>query len=130
MLFTAINWAFTTLFDGKGRVNEIWIAATYAVLPLIIINVIKLLLSNFLLQDEAVFLSLLTWIGYGWTGFLLLKGLEACHQYNMKKAASSVAVSVVGIFIVAFVFVLLLSLSQQIVSFIATVAQELSMRSV
>lgn len=75
-----------------------------------------------------MFLSILAFIGYAWTGLLLLKGLEACHQYSMKMTVASVAASAIGLFIIAFVFVLLLSLSQQMISFITTVVQEISLR--
>lgn len=128
VLFTAVNWAITTLFNGKGRLAEIWVAVTYALFPLLVCSCLKLILSNVLLQEEGVFLTILLWIGYGWTGFLLLKGLEACHQYSMKGTVASVVCSAVGLFIIAFVFVLLLSLTQQIISFISTVIQEVSLR--
>ena len=128
-LFAAINWAFTTLFDGKGRLADIWIAVTYALIPLLVTDVLRLLLSNLLLQNENIFLTLLTGVGYAWTGFLVLKALEACHQYSMKQVVFSAAATIAGICIVAFVFVLLLSLTQQIVSFIATVVQEYSLRA-
>lgn len=128
VLFTAVNWAFTTLFDGKGKAGDIWTAVTYSLFPLLVCQAIGLLLSNFLLQEEGMFLSILAFIGYAWTGLLLLKGLEACHQYSMKMTVASVAASAIGLFIIAFVFVLLLSLSQQMISFITTVVQEISLR--
>ena len=35
-LFCVINWALCTLFDGKGRLKGIWIAVTYALMPMVL----------------------------------------------------------------------------------------------
>ena len=40
------NWAMTTLFEGKGRFKDIYMAMCYALVPYIIIQLPMILISN------------------------------------------------------------------------------------
>lgn len=128
IMFCALNWAVCTLFDGKGKLMGIWITVNYALLPYVLITIFNVVMSNVLKSDESMFMTILYYIGIIWTGFLLIKGLEAVHQYNIPQTLLSMASTVVGMMIVVFIFILLLSLSQQMIGFVITISKELMLR--
>lgn len=128
IMFCALNWAVCTLFDGKGKLKEIWISVNYALLPYIFTILINVIMSNILKSDESMFMAILNYVGIIWTGFLLVKGLEAIHQYSIPQTLLSIASTVVGMMIVVFIFILLLSLSQQMIGFVVTISKELMLR--
>ena len=101
---------------------------TYSLLPMVVTQLLGVLLSYFLAWDEDVFLNGLLLIGVIWSVFLLIKALSACHQYTFTKSILSILFSILGIFVVCFIFILFLSVSQQIISFIVTVGKELMLR--
>lgn len=129
LLFTLVNWAVCTLFDGKGHLGGIWIGVTYSMMPMILSGFLQVLLSRFLKQDEALFLQIVSWIGLAWTAFLFVKALEAVHQYTLPQTFLSTAATFVGIAIVLFLVILLLSLSQQMLGFLVTLAKEVMLRT-
>jgi len=128
IMFCALNWAVCTLFDGKGKLKGIWITINYALLPYVFVAIINVVMSNILKSDESMFMTILYYVGIIWTGFLLIKGLEALHQYNIPQTLLSILSTVVGMMIVVFIFILLLSLSQQMIGFVVTISKELMLR--
>lgn len=69
------NWAMTTLFDGKGRFKDIYMAMCYALLPIVLIQLPLILVSNMLSFEEGSFYSVLSSISVIWTAFLVFVGL-------------------------------------------------------
>ena len=55
-LFVLANWLMSTFFEGKGRLKEVWIYLCYATMPMIVHNILFVILSNVLTQEEGVFL--------------------------------------------------------------------------
>lgn len=128
-LFTLINWAVCTLLDGKGRLKDIWIVVTYSLLPYIVFTLLGVVLSNFFKIDEGIFIDWIVILGQLWSVLLIIKGLEAVHHYSIPQTVLSIAATLLGILIVIFLFVLLLSLTQQIVGFGVTIVKELMLRN-
>lgn len=126
--FAAVNWAVTTLFDGKGRFRDILVVVAYSLQPYVAALLAGTLLSNLLARDEAVFLTYLLVLGQAWSAFLLVKGLEAVHQYNIPQTLSAILATVFGILVLIILLILSLSLVQQIVGFFTTVYQEYAIR--
>lgn len=58
LLWCVANWCLTTLFDGEGRFKDIFIATSYALLPIPLIFIPTTILTNFLSLSEAEFVTL------------------------------------------------------------------------
>ncbi len=122
------NWSFCTLLDGKGRAKEIWVVGAYALLPYLICGYIRIALSFFMVADEAVFLTYLQTISIVWTVFLIIIGLSALHEYDIKKTLGSIVLTILGDLIIIFLMVLVSGLVTQIYNFFMTVFSEIYYR--
>lgn len=122
------NWSFCTLLDGKGRFKEIWVVGAYALLPYLICGYIRVMLSFFMVVDEAVFLTYLQSIAMIWTFFLIVVGLSALHEYELKKTLASILLTILGDMIIIFLMVLVSGLVTQIYNFFMTVFGEIYYR--
>lgn len=126
--FTAINWAVSTLFEGEGKLEGIWVCVCYSFAPTIFTTILYVIASNLMAFEEQFFLKGILYIGYVWTGLLIIKSLEYIHQYNIPQTLFTLALTIFGILVLVFLFVLLLSLSQQVIRFFVTIFKELSLR--
>ncbi len=125
LLWTVVNWAISTLFDGKARVKQIWYFSSVALLPYSISLFISVILSNVLVPDEGIFLTWIVYIGIAWSVFLLCAALMIIHDYSFGKVIWSSLFSIVGIIVIAFIAVLVFSLFQQIYGFVQDIISEI-----
>ena len=128
-LFAAINWAICTLFDGSGRLGDIWVVIGYSLLPYILCVLLACVLSQFLTSEEAVFIEAIQAVGAAYSAFLLIKGMEAYHEYSFKGAIVSILCTLIGLVLVMLLGILLFSIVQQFVAFVVTVYQEMLLRT-
>ena len=125
LLWTIVNWAISTLFDGKARTKQIWFFSSVALFPYSISLFIKVILSNVLVSDEGIFLSWIVYIGIAWSVFLLCVALMIIHDYSFGKVILSSIFSIIGIIVIAFIAVLVFSLFQQIYGFFQDIVSEI-----
>ena len=129
MLWVAANWALTTLMDGKGTLKDIYIYTCYCLTPLFFSNIVLIVLSNTLSLDEAAVYTAVSVAGIAWTGFLIFSGTLTTHDFSPVKAVMTIVLTFVAIGIILFLGVLVISLIQQITTFIQDIALEISIRS-
>jgi len=128
-LFSLINWAICTLFDGSGKLRDIWVVVGYSMAPYILCVLLACVLSHFLTSEEAVFIEAIQVIGLCYSAFLLIKGVESYHEYTFKGAIVSILCTLIGLLLVVLLGVLLFSIVQQFVAFVVTIYQEMLLRS-
>ena len=128
VLFIVSNWSTTSLMNGNGRFRDIYIVACYSLLPLILFNFVTVVLSNVIILEEAPILSAFRYIGVIWFCFLIFSGLCTIHEYTVTKNIATLLVTVVAAIIIIFLCVLYLTLLDKVISFVNTVAAELSKR--
>ena len=66
------NWALTTLFNGKGRLNQIYMATCYALTPYPLIQFPLIILSNMVTVDEGAFYTVLSGLSIVWAALLII----------------------------------------------------------
>ncbi len=125
LLWIVANWMVSTLLGGKGRMKEIVIVTCYSLQPLIWSSIIKIVLTNVLLPDEASFLSILSTIATIYFFILLINGMLKIHDYTMGKFIWTSLLTVIGMAIIVFLIVMLIILIQQFGAFVATLVTEL-----
>lgn len=122
------NWCFCTLMDGKGRMREIWVSGAYAMMPYVVLGILRVGLTHTMVSGEAVYLTYLNTIGLLWSALLVFVGLMEIHEYSGAKTLMSMFLTLCGVLIIAFLVVLVLGLATQIYSFFATIYFELKLR--
>mgnify|MGYP000584597886 CR=1 FL=1 len=128
VILSIANWSVTTLLDGKGKMREIFMMICYSLVPIVLINLLNILLSNILTLDEAQFITLLTIVGWVLTGFMVFMGLVVIHEYGMGKTIWSIILTIVATLIIAFLALLIFDLAQQIYGFIYSLYKEITTR--
>mgnify|MGYP007111701222 FL=1 len=72
---------------------------------------------------------MINYIGILWFVFLLILGNVVTHQYSLSKTILISVCTVVGMCIIAFIMLLFFNLFQQMAGFVATLLQEIELRT-
>ena len=128
LLWVTANWCLTTLFDGEGNFKDIFVSSSYALFPLILFLVPVTLLTNVASLDESKMISLLLTLSFVWLGMLLFFGMATTHGYSMGKNVLITIFTIVGMMFIMFIILLFSNLIQQMVSFVADIITEVSLR--
>jgi len=128
ILWTVANWGLTTLMDGKGRMGHVYMAVAYALLPYVIINGVMIVLSQVITYDEGAVYWILAGFSVFWTGILILAGMMMIHDYTVSKTILSSLLTVVGMGVMVFIFVVFFSLVSDAVSYFVSVYREILFR--
>ena len=122
------NWAMTTLFDGKGRFIDIYIAMCYALVPYILIQLPMILVSNMLTFEEGSMYSVMLSISVIWCVFLVFVGLMEVHDYGPGKTFVFIIVTIVGAAIIIFLTLVFFSLLSDAFGFFVSLYRESAYR--
>ena len=128
LILCLANWSMTTLFDGKGRFSDIYIAMCYALVPYTLIQLPLVFVSNFLSFDEAAFYNVLMSFSNIWCIFLVFIGLMQVHDYSPSKTAIFLVVTVVGALIIIFLLLVFFSLLGDAASYFISLYREIAFR--
>ena len=122
------NWAMTTLFDGKGRFKDIYMAMCYALVPYILIQLPMILVSNMLTFEEGSFYSVLLSFSVIWCVFLVFVGLMEVHDYGPGKTFIFMIVTVVGAAVIIFLMLVFFSLLGDAAGYFVSLYREIVFR--
>ncbi len=128
LLFSLSNWTVTTLFNGKGKLSDIFIVVCYALTVLIIGEALVCFMSNFVTTEEVMILQAIRMLAIAWFAFLLVAGLGTIHEYGLGGNLASIVMSIVAAAIILFIGVLLFTMLERMVSFFTSVFEELMRR--
>ena len=128
LLFALSNWTVTTLFNGKGKLSDIYIVICYSLTVLIAGELLVCFISNFVTSEEVMILQAVRILCVAWFAFLLVAGLGTIHEYGLGGNLASILMSVVAAAIILFIGVLLFTMLERMVSFFSSVGQELMRR--
>lgn len=129
LLYVVANWCITTLFDGEGTFKDIFMAASYSLVPLIIFLIPTTIFSNVAILDEQAIITLFDTIAYIWLGGLLFFGTMTVHGYSMGKNIIVTLGTVLGMAFIMFLLALFTNLIRRMVSFITDIITEISYRA-
>jgi len=128
LLWTLANWSFTTLMDGKGKMSEIYMAIAYALVPSVIINAIMIILSQFITYEEGAVYWFLAGFSILWTALLILSGMMMIHDYSIGKTILSSLLTIIGMGIIVFIFVVFFSLISDTIAYFISLYKEILFR--
>jgi len=127
-LWTVANWSLTTLMDGKGRMFEIYMSICYAFTPYVIINAVMIVLSQIITFDEGAVYKVLAGFAIVWTALLILAAMMMVHDYSLTKTIGSSFLTIVGMGIMVFIFVIFFSLVSDAIAYFVSLYKEILFR--
>lgn len=128
VLWVIVNWSVCTLFEGKGRIKEIFIVTAYSLLPLLLQKFLHLTLSQFLIPTESSLIPILSVACYIVFGLLLMIGTMKIQEYSFFKTLGTALLTILGMALVVFVLFMAFTLFQNFVGFIRSVVIEVLYR--
>jgi len=128
ILFSASNWCLSTLTQGEATFSEIFTAVSFALLPVILINITVAAVSNVMSLEEELFFILFNGFKNLWFAAYLFVGIKTVQQFTFLKTVVSLLLTLAGMAVIAFLFILVYSLFYQLFIFIGTIYNELSFR--
>ena len=127
-LWTVANWSLTTLMDGKGKMSGIYMAVCYALTPYVIINAAMIVLSLFITFDEGAVYWVLSGGAVLWTAILILAAMMMVHDYSLAKTLVSGFLTIIGMGVIVFIFVIFFSLISDAVAYFVSLYKEILFR--
>lgn len=122
------NWSLTTLFDGKGRFSDIYMAMCYALVPYVLIQLPSVLLSNVISKDEGSFYTVLIGFSLIWCIFLVFIGLMQVHDYTPGKTFIFLIATILAALVIIFLLLLFFSLLGDAASYFISLYREIAFR--
>ncbi|MEN2984908.1 MAG: YIP1 family protein [Dictyoglomaceae bacterium] len=120
-----INWAITTIMDGKATMKNIWTFTLYSLFPIALFNIPQTLLSHIFTLEEIGFYGIIGTLASLWSLFLLFSGIIVTQDYTLGKALGTSLLTVVGILFVMFIGIVFFGTFQQFLRFIYTLYLEI-----
>ena len=128
MMFVVGNWALTTLFDGKGRLGQVYMASCYCLTPYVLMQFPLMIFSNFVTVDEAEFYSVLSALSLVWCAVLFIAAMGQIHEYSAGKNILFMVATLFAMLVIVFILMLFFSMILQGVSYFISLGKELLFR--
>ena len=123
-LWVVGNWALTTLFDGKGKLGQVYMATCYGLIPYPVIQIPLLLLSNMVTVEEGQFYSVLSAISLIYAGILIVSAMGQIHEFSAGKNLLFTVASLFAMLVQVFILTIFFSMiSQGVLYFISLVRE-------
>ena len=127
-IFVIGNWGLTTLFDGKGRLGQVYMASCYALTPYPLIQLPLMIFSNFVTVDEREFYSALSTISLVWAALLFITAMGQIHEFSMWKNLVFMLFSLFAMLVIVFILMLFFSMISQGIAYFISLAKEIMFR--
>ena len=128
LLWVVGNWALTTLFDGKGRLGQVYMATCYALTPYPLMQFPLMIFSNFVTVDEMEFYTVLSVLSLVWTIALIFAAMMQIHEYSLGKNVLFTIASLFAMLVIVFILLLFFSMITQGVSYFISWGREILFR--
>jgi len=127
-LWVVGNWALTTLFDGKARLPQIYMATCYAMLPYPLFQFPLIIFSNVVTVNEAEFYTLINTIVLVFCAIYIVVAMMQIHEYTMSKTILFTAFSIFAMLVIVFILLLFFSMISQGIAYFVSIVREILFR--
>lgn len=122
------NWGLTTLFDGKGRLPQIYMASCYAMTPYPLMQFPLIIFSNMVTVEEAEFYTVLSTLSLVWAVILFLCAMMQIHEYTLKKTLGFTVGTIFAMLVMVFILMLFFSMIGSGIVYFISIGREILFR--
>lgn len=127
-MFVIGNWGLTTLFDGKGRLGQVYMASCYALTPYPLVQFPLMIFSNFVTVDEAEFYMVVSAISLIWAALLMIAAMGQIHEFGAGKNMLFMVASLFAMLVIVFILLLFFGMISQGIAYFISLAKEIMFR--
>lgn len=127
-LWVVGNWALTTLFDGKGKLGQVYMATCYAFTPYVLIQFPLMIFSNFVTVQEGQFYSVVSMLSLVYAALLVIAAMGQIHEYSAGKNILFTIATLFAMLVMIFILMIFFSMISQGVAYFISLAKELMFR--
>ena len=127
-LWVVGNWALTTLFDGKGKLGQVYMATCYAFTPYVLIQFPLMIFSNFVTVQEGQFYSVVSALSLVYAALLVIAAMGQVHEYSAGKNILFTVATLFAMLVMIFILMIFFSMISQGVAYFISLAKELMFR--
>ena len=128
ILWVIANWCITTLFEGEGSFKDVYIATCYSLVPLPMLIIPGVMLTNVLTLSELAIYDMMVSFAFIWLGMLVFFGMMVTHDYSLGKNFLTTIVSIIGVAFIIFIAALFSTLVAKVFTFFYNIYVEVSLR--
>lgn len=122
------NYFVSSIYRGEGRFRDVFIASSYALVPLLFIGIPLALLSNVMtLSEVAIYKDLYNGMLI-WIALMFFWKVQALQNYTVGETSVNIAFSVFAFAMVGVLFMTTFGISSDLKSFVYEVYQEVRLR--
>lgn len=122
------NWGLTTLFDGKGRLGQVYMATCYAFTPYVLIQFPLMIFSNFVTVQEAEFYSVVSLLSLVYSALLIIAAMGQIHEYSAGKNLLFVVATLFAMLVMIFILMIFFSMVAQGIAYFISLGKEFMFR--
>ena len=113
-----------SISEGEATFRELVSGVIYAFAPIFIFKPVLIILTNVLTLGEVVFINLINFVAYAWTGILVLLAIRNLNGYTYKRTVKVILLTVFTCLICALLLFIIYVLISQFVDFVTSVGGE------
>lgn len=129
LLFGLANYGVGAIFEGEGRFKDVLVATAYAIGPYLFFSWPVTLLTHVMSRNELALVDTINVTILYWMAILVFLGVRTIHNYTVRKAVSTSALTIFGMMVVIGVLSLGYALTEQMFSFAREIMIELTIRT-
>jgi hypothetical protein len=127
-LFVVGNWALTTLFDGKGRLGQVYMATCYAFTIYPVVQLPLMIFSNFVTVDEKEFYTVISALSLIYAAIMVITAMGQIHEFKMGKNLLFMVATLFAMLVMVFILMLFFSMISQGVAYFISLGREFLFR--
>ena len=121
---TACTYLICTINDGEGTIKKLYTMFCYTLIPYVVLTPVVYLLSHVFTGNEAVLLSMLNILIYGWIAVIGIVGLKEVNNFKMSETVKIIFLTVFTVLIMALLIFIIYVLWAQVFEFISAIFGE------
>ena len=127
-LWVVGNWALTTLFDGKVRLGQVYMATCYGLAPYPLFGFPMMIFSNFVTVEEGAFYSVLSVFSLIYAAILVVVAMGQIHEYSASKNILFTVATLFAMLVMIFILMFFFSMISQGVAYFISLGKEMLFR--